>query len=201
LSEPHPGRTVKSVALVAVPPAFVTLIRPIVAPRGTVTRMLVEETTVIGLAFVRLNRTAVTFERFLPLIVTVVPTRPLVGVKELIDGAGDTTTKFTALVAVPAGPVTLILPLVAAAGVVALIWVGESTVNVAVAAPNLTADTPVKLVPVILTLVPTPPLVGVKDVIVGAEPMTKLVELVPVPPGARTVIGPLTAPAGTVATI
>ena len=65
---------------------------------------------------------------------------------------------------------------------------------------NLTADAPVKFVPVIVTLVPTGPLAGVKLVIVGALALTvKLAELVAVPPGVVTLTGPVVAPAGTVA--
>ena len=65
---------------------------------------------------------------------------------------------------------------------------------------NLTADAPVKFVPLIVTLVPTGPLVGVKLVIVGALALTvKLVALVAVPAGVVTLTGPVVAPAGTVA--
>jgi len=53
---------------------------------------------------------------------------------------------------------------------------------------------------VIVTDVPTEPIVGVKLVIVGApvSPTTKETVLVAFPPGALTVIGPVVAPAGTV---
>jgi hypothetical protein len=112
---------VKSVELVARAAAFVTLMRPVVARTGTLTRILVAETTVIVPAFMRLNPTARAVVRFVPLMVTSVPTRPLEGVNELIDGRRDTTAKFVALVAVPLGPVTLIFPLVAVAGTVAII--------------------------------------------------------------------------------
>ena len=65
---------------------------------------------------------------------------------------------------------------------------------------NLTADAPVKFVPLIVTLVPVGPLAGVKLVIVGALALTvKLVALVAVPPGVVTLTGPVVAPAGTVA--
>ena len=65
---------------------------------------------------------------------------------------------------------------------------------------NLTADAPVKFVPLIVTLVPVGPLAGVKLVIVGALAVTvKLVALVAVPPGAVTLSEPVVAPAGTVA--
>ena len=74
--------------------------------------------------------------------------------------------------------------------------------NVVAAVPlNLTAVAPVRFVPVITTLVPTGPLVGLKLVIVG-EPMTvKELALVAVPPGVVTATVPVVAPAGTVAVI
>ena len=46
--------------------------------------------------------------------------------------------------------------------------------------PNITLFTPVKLVPVIVTNIPTEPLVGLKPVIVGVT--VKLPELVAAPP-------------------
>ena len=65
---------------------------------------------------------------------------------------------------------------------------------------NVTAVAPVKLLPVIVTLVPTGPLAGVKLVIVGALAVTvNAVALVAVPPGVVTRMSPLVAPAGTVA--
>ena len=67
--------------------------------------------------------------------------------------------------------------------------------------PTVTAVAPVKLLPVTVTAAPIPPLVGVKSVIVGAGMTVKLVLLVAVPPGVVTAIGPVVAPAGTVAVI
>ena len=65
---------------------------------------------------------------------------------------------------------------------------------------KLTAVTPVKFVPLMVTLAPTGPLVGAKLVIVGALADTvKLLALVAVPPGVVTLSGPVVAPAGTVA--
>ena len=57
--------------------------------------------------------------KFVPLIVTLVPTGPLAGVKLVIVGAGGTTVKLVALVAVPPGVVTLSGPVVAPVGTVA----------------------------------------------------------------------------------
>ena len=59
---------------------------------------------------------------------------------------------------------------------------------------NVTVVAPVKLAPLIVTLVPITPLVGVKLVIRGAT--VKLVALVAVPPGVVTAIGPVVAVAG-----
>jgi hypothetical protein len=110
------------------------------------------------------------------------------------------TVKLVVLVAEPAGVVTLIGPVVAVEGTVAVIWVAEFTTNVAATLLNVTAVAPVKFVPVIVTDVPTGPNVGVNEVIVGGGTV-KLVRLDPVPPGAVTLIGPVVAVAGTVAVI
>jgi len=62
---------------------------------------------------------------------------------------------------------------------------------------KVTVVAPVKLVPLIVTLLPTGPLAGVKLAIAGT--IVKLVALVAVPPGAVTLSGPVVAPAGAVA--
>src|SRR5437667_6955909 len=91
--------TVKLFVLVAVPPGVVTRSGPVVAPVGTVAWIVVAEVTV-KLALTPLNVTVVAPVKFVPLIVTLVPTGPLVGAKLVIVGAG-TTVKLLALVAVP----------------------------------------------------------------------------------------------------
>ena len=63
---------------------------------------------------------------------------------------------------------------------------------------NCTAVAPAKLVPLIVTLVATGPLVGVKPVIPGGLIVNELA-LVAVPLAVVTRIGPVAAPAGTVA--
>jgi len=123
---------------------------------------------------------------------------------------GMLTVKFAVLVAVPPGVVTLILPVVAPVGTVAVICVAESTWNdVALVVLNFTTlvvkfaplIVPLKLVPVILTDVPTGPKVGVNEVIVGAGTgvTVKLVALVFCPAAVYTWIGPVVAPVGTTA--
>ena len=66
---------------------------------------------------------------------------------------------------------------------------------------NLTEETPVKPVPVIVTHVLMGPAVGVKLVIVGTVPTMKSVALMAVPPSVVTVILPVVAVEGTVAVI
>src|SRR5713226_1305901 len=72
-------------ALVAVPAAVVTEIRPVVAPAGTTVTiwMAVSETMVAG---VPLKATSVAPRRLWPVIVTVVPTGPDVGANLPIRG-------------------------------------------------------------------------------------------------------------------
>src|SRR5438445_5978851 len=173
--------TVKLLALVAVPPGVVTLSGPVVAPLGTVAEIEVEEVAV-KLALVPLNRTAEAPVKFVPVIVTGVPTGPLVGVKLVIVGAGMTVKLFV-LVAVPPGVVTLSGPVVAPLGTVAEIEVEEVPAKLALVPLNRTAEAPVRFVPVIVTGVPTGPLVGVKLVIVGAGMTATVFVLVAVPPG------------------
>ena len=109
------------------------------------------------------------------------------------------TVKLFVLVAVPPGVVTLSGPVVAPVGTVAWIVVAEVTVKLALTPLNVTVVAPVKLVPLIVTLVPTGPLVGVKLVIVGGLITVKLLALVAVPPAVVTLTGPVVAPVGTVA--
>ena len=106
------------------PAAVVTVIGPVVAPEGTVVTMR-PDVSLVTVAVVPLNIT-VALDRFVPLIATVVPTAPLVGLKLVIVGAG-TIVNEEVLVAVPADVVTVMVPVVAPAGTVAVIEVAEPT--------------------------------------------------------------------------
>ena len=193
------GGTVKSSVLVAVPPAVITLTLPVEAPFGTVAVICVAESSV-NVAAIPLNFTLLVAVKFVPVIVTCVPCRPLVGVKEVSVG-GKNTIKSSVLVAVPAPVVTLIFPVVAPEGTFAVICVEETTVNVEAAVPlNFTPVAPVKLLPVIVTSVPTTPLPGVNEAIAGGGTVKSSV-LVAVPPAVVTVILPVEAPFGTLAVI
>src|SRR5262249_10240992 len=79
--------------------------------------------------------------------------------------------KIPVLVAVPSGPIILIVPITASAGTVALIEVADRTVkSVALVLPNCTSVVPDKPVPVIVMLVPAVPVTGVNVVIFGGIP-------------------------------
>jgi len=99
------------------------------------------------------------------------PSELPLGEMEVIVGPQAPTVKLAADVAVPEGVVTEIVPVVAPEGTVAVICVELFTVNEEATVPlNLTVVAPVRFVPVIVTFVPTHPLVGVKLVIVGEPP-------------------------------
>jgi hypothetical protein len=117
------------------------------------------------------NRTVPCADPNEPLIVTEEPATPLIGDKLVMIGTDTVTVKLLLEVAVPPGVVTEIGPVVAEEETVAVICVALLTVKEAAAIPlNLTAVAPVKFVPVMVTLVPLGPLVGVKLVTVGGVP-------------------------------
>ena len=109
------------------------------------------------------------------------------------------TVNALKLVTVPPGVVTLNGPVVAPAGTVAWIAVADVTVKLALTPLNVTTVTPAKFVPLIVTLLPKSPLVGVKLVMVGGFTTVNAPVLVAVPPGVVTLSVPVVAPAGTVA--
>jgi hypothetical protein len=192
---------VKLDALTAVPAGVVTEMLPVLAPLGTVAEMLVADVTV-KVALLLPNFTAVAPVKFVPVIVTTVPTRPLWGAKPVIVG-GATIVKELALVAVPPGVVTMIGPVVAFAGTVAVIWDADFTLNEALTPSKVTFVVPERFVPLMVTNVPIVPLVGVKLEIVGVGPVVtaNAEALVAVPLGVVTAIDPVVAPVGTVAVI
>jgi hypothetical protein len=82
----------------------------------------------------------------------------------------------------------------------AVIWVEESTVKLAaLTPPKATLVAPVKISPVMITLVPTGPRVGEKLEIAGTKRKATLLASVPL--GVTTWTLPLVAPAGTVVVI
>ena len=98
----------------------VILTSPVVAPGGTVAVIWESETTLKSVAAVLLNFTVDTSIKFVPKIVTLVPTDPLVGEKPLTIGL-ETTVKFSLLVTAPVKVVTLTGPVVVPIGIVVVI--------------------------------------------------------------------------------
>jgi hypothetical protein len=161
---------VKLVGLVTVPfgtAEFVTVITPVVAPDGTVAWSSVEDTNVTADAATAWNFTVDVLVNPIPLIVTTVPDGPLLGVKPVIDNVGVNClllawlpwSLLTVIVAAPGSPF----------GTTALIDVPEVIVTVGeFSDPNWTTTPAANPVPVIVTVLPVIPEVGVNDVIVGA---------------------------------
>jgi hypothetical protein len=169
------GFTVNVLALVPVPPELVTVILPVDAPEGTGAVILVEELTTkfpgaTDGTGTPLNATPVMPTKLVPLMVTEVPTVPLVGENELTVGTAKVTLKAEPLVPVPPEVVTVMAPEVAVEGTVVVICESVFTVKLAETPLNFTEVAPVNLSPVRTTEVPESPLVGVNEVTVGPLP-------------------------------
>ncbi len=149
--------TVKLLALVALPSSVVTVIGPEVAPAGTVV-VTVPELLTVKVAAVPLNEMAVAPVKSVPLIVTTAPAALKIGAKEVM--AGVTVKRVVVTSGPPPGVVTVIGPVVAPAGTVAVIVPEGPSVNVAATPLNETAVAPANVGPVIVTTVPAGPNVG-----------------------------------------
>lgn len=158
---------VKLPVLELVPPGPSTVIGPVDAPAGTTAPMVVLLVTTKLAAGVPLNRTAVALVKLTPVMVTFVPGKPCVGAKLVTAGGAK---KTDALVAVPPGVVTLIVPVLIPAGTTAPMVVLFVTVNPAAGTPlKVTALALVKLLPLIRTMVPGPPPTGAKLEMLGGR--------------------------------
>lgn len=141
-------------------------------PAGVVAVMDVLLATVTFVAVTPPNLTLVAPVKFVPVTVTLAPPAngPLEGLTDVTVGKSP-NVKPLARVAVPPAVVTATAVAPAAcAGVVAVMEVALLTVKlVAAVPPNVTADAPMKFVPVIVTVVPPviSPLVVLSDVTVG----------------------------------
>ena len=153
-------------------PSTVIVICPVVAPDGTVVTIsvLVAPVTAAVTPLNLATSLAIAVSKPVPVMVTVVPTEPLVGEKLVIEGV---TVKSDDDVAVRLFTVTLIRPVVAPDGTVATISVLLALVTVAevpLNATELLAAVVLKFSPVMVTDVPAVPLDGEKLEIVGALP-------------------------------
>jgi hypothetical protein len=188
---------VKLTPLLAKPPTVTTTL-PVVAPAGTGATMLVAD-QLVGVAAVPLKVTVLVpcvAPKFVPAIVMAVPTAPLVG-DRLVTLGGTATVNVTPLLATPP-TVTVTLPVVAPAGTGATMLVADQVVGVAAVPLKRTVLAPCvapKFVPVIVTEVPTGPLVGDRLVTLGTVTV-KLSPLLARPPTVTTML-PVVAPEGT----
>src|SRR5437667_11836682 len=107
--------TVKFTPLLATPPTVTTTL-PVVAPLGTDATMLVALQLVV-LAVVPLKVTVPVVPKFVPVMVTAVPTGPEVGFKLVMAGA-DALPVLLARLLPSAPPLTSALPVVATLGTV-----------------------------------------------------------------------------------
>jgi hypothetical protein len=163
---------VKATPLLATPPT-VTITFPVVAPEGTVTTMLVA-LQLPAIAGVPLNVTVLPpwdDPKFVPVIVTDAPAGPEFGERLVIDGAGM-TVKLTPLLTVPP-TVTTTLPVAAPLGTCTVMLAALQLVAVPALVPlKVTVLVPwldPKLAPVIVTAVPTAPMVGERLLMAGIE--------------------------------
>ena len=192
--------TVKLTPLLDAPPTVTTTL-PVVAPLGTGTTMLVA-LQFVGDAVVPLNVTVLVpcvEPKLVPVMVTEVPTSPEVGLRLLMLGEGVVTVKLTPLLATPP-TVTTTLPVVAPLGtgttmLVALQLVGDAAVllNVTVLVPCVEP----KLVPAMVTEVPTSPEVGLRLLMLGEDVVTVKLTPLLVAPSTVTTTLPVVAPLGT----
>src|SRR4029077_18267587 len=116
--------------------------RPVVAPEGTVAVICVL-LLITNCAAVPLNRTEFTLEKVLPVIVTDVPTGPLLGLKLVMFGPPPppAVTVKVVVPAVPLGVCTEIGPVEAPPGTEVVICVpGPFTLNTAAAPLNATEN-------------------------------------------------------------
>jgi hypothetical protein len=191
--------TVKLTPLLAVPPTVTTAL-PVVAPAGTGTTMVVAD-QLVGVAVVPLNRTVLApcvAPKFVPVIVTDVPTGPLAGARFVMVGAATVTVKLSPLLARPP-TITTILPVVAPVGTGTTMLVADQLVGVAAVPLNVTVLVPCvapKFAPESVTDVPTGPLVGALLVSVGGTLTVNASPLL-TPPSTVTTTLPVIAPVGT----
>jgi len=190
-----PPVTVKIPVLVPVPTALVTWITPVVAPVGTLVVICVAELTTNDADLPLKNLTAVAPVKFVPVITTLVPTVPLVGVNDVMVGVAAVTVKVV-LNTVPLGFTTETLPVTAPAGTVTVSTASLTALKVLAARIPLekfTAVVPHRCVPLMVIDDPTDPealgekleKVGLPVEVTANDPPD------PVPEGPLTVTAPV----------
>jgi hypothetical protein len=193
---------VNAAPLLATPLTFTTTL-PVVAPTGTGATMLVA-VQVVGVAAVPLNVTVLApceVPKFVPAMVTAVPTVAEAGLRLEMLGVGRTVNASPLLGAPPT--VTTTLPLVAAAGTGTTMLVALQLVGVAAVPLNFTVLVPCvapRLVPVMVTAVPAAAEAGLKLLSAAVGSTVKAMPLLATAATVTTTL-PLEAPDGTGATM
>src|SRR5437763_1381463 len=159
--------TVKFTPLLATPPTVTTTL-PVVAPPGTDATMLVALQLLVLAAVASKVTVSVVVPKLVPVMVTAVPTGPVVGFRLVMAGADEVTVKFAPLLAIPP-TVTTTLPVVAPLGTDTTMLVALQLAVVAEVPLKVTVPVVPKLVPVMVTAVPTGPEVGFRLVMAGAD--------------------------------
>lgn len=192
------GDTVKGTPLLAAALTTATTTLPVVAPFGTGTTMEVC-VQLVGVPKIPLKVTVLPVcgvPKFVPVMVTEVPTGPDVGLRLVIVGV---TVKETPLLATPPN-VTTTLPVVAPPGTGTTIAPPLQLEGVAGVPLNVTVllpwDVP-QFPPMIVTEVPTGPDVGLSDEMVGGGGGTVKVTPLLITAATETTTLPVEAPAGT----
>ena len=189
--------TVNALPLLATPPTVTTTF-PFVAPAGTVVTIEVA-LQLVAVAVVVLNLIVPVAPKFVPVIVTVAPTAPVVIERLAMLGATKTVNAFPLLSTPLAWTTTL--PFVAPAGTGTLIDVAVQLVGVEAVLLNFTVPVVVpKFVPAMVIDVPTTAELGERLVMLGAATTVNAFPLLATPPTVTTTF-PFVAPAGTVVTI
>ena len=134
-------------------------------PVPTIAVILVEDPTVKELAEIPPKLTLVVPVKLVPVIVTTVPLFPLVGVKELMIGGLPKVNP--SLLPVPFTVATATFPVVPVPTTAVIPLAESTTKDFAAVPPQLTEVVPVKLDPLMVTIVPLVPPIGVKDVTMG----------------------------------
>lgn len=147
----------------AVPPAVVIEIFPVVAPEGITNFSEVEEApeaTVTAVPF----RVTDAPSRLVPLtVITATPFLPVVGVKEVMVGAGGTTVNDALLIA-PAPVVILIAPDSAPVGTTKVSVVPVLVTGLALLLPANRTLSAFRFLPVTVTVLPTRPEVVIESI-------------------------------------
>ena len=155
-------------------PGRTMVIGPLNAPAGTVAVIWVGPSIVNDALTLFVNFTVLTPVKFAPVITTALPKVPVEGLIPLTRG--QVTTVYGSVCKSPQPVLAMVIgPLTAPAGTVAVICVALLIVNeVVTLLLNLTDVTPVRLVPVITTLLPAGPIAGLRFVTVGQATTVKL---------------------------